>query len=249
MKIIVLLGLIPYLTAGILVGVRLLLLARQTRQFPETAMGLAWLLFALCYPATMAVRPLLGHDPTLLVVGVALSAAGLATSNTLIYFFTRRVFRPGASWALALSCLGALCGLTVVTGTTLTADPKALNLTWQAAATTNWSIAFGWMGIEAVLQWRMQARRRVIGLGDPVVANRFGMWGFSCLVTSIGTLALVVAPAVALDLTLEENLAGQAFAAVVGLIWSVVHVLTLMPPKRYMGWIRDRSLGASTGRP
>ncbi|MDX1649335.1 MAG: hypothetical protein R3263_05735, partial [Myxococcota bacterium] len=104
---------LAFIVVGGVVGARLLLLARRTRQLPELAVGLSlFLLSAVSYPASLAVIaggvPLGPSRALILLAGVASSVAWAA-----VFVFTWRSFRPGspAARAVALGAAGAILAL------------------------------------------------------------------------------------------------------------------------------------------
>ncbi len=114
-----------------------------------------------------------------------------------VYLFTWHVFRPGPGWArtLALGGVGVLfaAGFAgVVRGVMIedlaqlrAASPSGLVLVLAAEA------VYGWTTIEAVRYRALLKRRIPLGLADPLVADRFGLWawtsvfGFASLVPSV----------------------------------------------------------------
>jgi hypothetical protein len=102
MSIIALIGNLAFTLANIIVGIRMCLLARRTRQLPETLIGAAlvsggvfantvrWLVFAL--------QP---REPYLSAMGYMVRG-GAATCGVLLLILAWRVFRPDARWAKVL---------------------------------------------------------------------------------------------------------------------------------------------------
>src|SRR5262249_12632564 len=106
MQIFLALAIVIFALAASTVGIKLLLLARRTRQLPEFLVGLGCALVGLLgYPLAMCSG--FGRGPVSAVhlgvwaVGVVLMDAGLAS----IYAFNAHVFRPGKPWARGLVVL------------------------------------------------------------------------------------------------------------------------------------------------
>ena len=82
--------------------------------------------------------------------------------------------------------------------------------------------------------WRRMRRRAALGLGDPLVTNRFGLWalasatGVVCLLTSVPPLYL---PAGSALLLADLVVFGAAGVATASLYW-----LAFFPPARYRSW-------------
>jgi hypothetical protein len=125
--------------------------------------------------------------------GPALLAVTLVAGNfgaAIAGFFGWRVFRPTSSAARAVAiALAVLLGLSVaahvvVDGFVLGASSIPLLLTGVALRAS----AFGWTSIESFLQFHRLRKQLKVGLGDPVVCNRFLLFG-------IATAAIVLASA------------------------------------------------------
>lgn len=237
------LSLLIYVVACSVVGIRLLLLTRRTRQLPELLVGLGFSLVGLIgYPIAMLSGFGRGSvavmNTDLWFAGVLVMDAGLGC----LYAFTARVFRPGRAWAVWLAV--ALTASSLVTGTGAyfalqAALPEALSfrvtrgpiLVGQLAS----GAGFAWIGVEAWLQLAMARRRQALGMSDRVVANRFLLWvlfaAFATGMNVINTGALLV------DVSAAESKPIQAAMAVLGLSDSVVVYLAFLPPAAYLRWL------------
>jgi len=173
------LGFGSFLAASAVVGTRLLLLARRTRQLPETALGLALALagtlgWALLFLSSQG-EGALGLPATWLrgagILSTALGSAGL-------WVFTWRVFRPDATWARALCAAGIAAALVGVAGEGLAGgfarDQRGL---WFWLGFAGRSLPFGWASVESFGYYRRMQRQAVLGLGDVGVQRRLLLWG------------------------------------------------------------------------
>jgi hypothetical protein len=193
----------------------------------------------------------LGVDPGWIgMVAQAASLSGLA----MLLQFVQRVFRPGSAWARRAGT--ALCVLLVFEGVLLLATGayRVQSSPVHSLVTLTLTSVFGWAFVESLVYWNMMRRRCAIGAGDPVVANRFGLW---CLWTGILTLfSGVVSSARIYALTTSvpqaEGLAVRAeFLWVLDLIRVMLIVtgpvmisslwLSFFPPPRYLNWLRSRA--------
>lgn len=232
-------GLFSVLTAWF-VGLRLVLLARRTRQAPELLIGLALLLTAGCWSPLVAVgrQATALSDPVrtaLVVVGAACGIAGM----TCLAAFNWRVYRPGAAWALALS---ALIALSLVAAFLL----QSVGAGWIYYAHTErgpWLLA-SWIGVaiylwatsEAWRQYRMQARRRAIGLADPVVTDRMRLWTMT-----MGTAFAVstfFALCQATGIPVAGTPVGLLLTGVMATFAGVCLLLAFVPPAAYLARVR-----------
>lgn len=180
-----LLGLIgfgAFLVASVVLGARLLLLALRTRKLPELAIGLNFLLAgAIGYALLLAAESLrllpAPWDGRASFAGVAAISAG----GALIGLFSRAVFRPASPLAgLALAALVGWLLLGVAGSWTLHVTGVTSGLGgWLGRWAPNLGLlaAYGWSAFEPLRFHVMMRRRRRIGMGDPLVANRLLLWG------------------------------------------------------------------------
>jgi hypothetical protein len=228
------------------VGVRLLLIHRRSRQLPELLLALALLTIIVCAPL-LAVSGL-GRG----VVG-AIRFAPLVLGLALFWLytlftgaFTWRAFRPAASWGgllVAALCaahlaamLGALRGLAAAPESMPSIDAA---WGWFVAVRVPPILALAWTGGEAFRQWRMARRRVALGIGDPVVCNRFALW---CAVGSFSTANNLVSTLLqAQGIGPVAHPVGAAVIALSGLGSSALLWLVFMPPARYQAWVIRRA--------
>lgn len=168
-------------------GIRLLRLARGTRAQPERWLGLAFLLAG----GSAWLLPLAASDglPAHQARGIAFVAqAGMTATIACLVLFTWKVFRaasPLASWlagALIAANVGAGCA--VLLGAT-PIPTGAVGLAVILARST----ALSWLFVESARSARQVRRRLRLGLGDPIVANRFVLWAISTGAVAAGWLA------------------------------------------------------------
>lgn len=175
------------------VGLRMLWLARRTRGLPELLMGAGMVLIAgVGYPATLVAgfgRPV----GQMSVAGYAVGSFCTQLGVTLIYAFTQQVFRSGVGWARALVGAGAFFMTVSLVGTTWSLAAADASVPshiaarmWLSLGMVGYTGAFLWTAIEGLVHYRMALRRLALGLADPVVANRFLLWGvFGLMATGI----------------------------------------------------------------
>lgn len=239
-------ALLTFVLAASVVGLRLLALARRTRQLPELLVGAGFSLIGLLgYPLAMLSG--FGRGAVadvhigVWIAGVLLMNAGLAC----LYAFTARVFRTGIAWAAGLAVLLAAASLASALGTLfalLAAAPEALSFRVAAHWTVLGQLAsgggFGWIGVESWLQLRMARRRQSLGLAEPVVANRFLLW----VLFAASALGMNVANSCALaaGISAVESVPVQAAMALLGLSASGSMYLAFLPPASYLRWLAAR---------
>jgi hypothetical protein len=235
MRLLGLLGVVAFTLASAAVGVRLLLLARRTRQAPELAMGLAFVLSAaIGFPALTAAAVLgeTGGSPT---VAHALMAGG--TLSTFCGYVGLavgcwRIYRPSARWPLAPIAAGTAVVL-AASATVLVSTGDAGTATRDAAF---WcgvgvgSLTFAWNALESFLLHGQLRRRLVLGLADPEVVNRILMWGVGSAAAFAMTLhgfalRIAVGPVVS-----DEQ---RVLASLLGMVAAVAIGLAFFPPAAY----------------
>jgi len=226
---------------GAFVGLRLLLLARRTGERPELQVGIALLSWSvLGQPLALFLGPWADTiEPSVLEACYKGYWLSWVVVYTGLAFFCRSVFDQGRSTLRGLLFWlswtpGALAWLVIaVWGTSLGPWPEAIcNLTC--------AMGFAWAGAEALIYWRKLVRRERLGLADPIVTNRFLLWGGCCAATS--PIALWV-----FTLAVRGHGLGSGYApaelatSVGGLINGLVWLLTFVPPAWYVRLVQKRS--------
>lgn len=242
-------ALIVFVVTCSAVGLRLLWLGLHEGGGPAWSCGLGFVLIALLgYPlstvAGVGTAPVGEVNHALGAAGALLTAAGLSS----FFAFTLTVFRLRAPWAWALT-VGAILVLAVAgfgqIGSLASADPSADSRQvvelWSRMVGTISVVCYAWLGIEGMLEWRKSRRRLALGLGDPVVSNRFLMWGLFGLSTTALSVFLLVLQVVAEHGS--HGLAGQLALTLFGLVSSAAAALAFFPPAAYVERIRARAAG------
>lgn len=228
------------------VALRLTALWRRTRGVPEGSLGLGLLLVTLAMPLCAVGRvPGIAMEPigrSSFAVGLCTAAIGIA----LLANFNLHVFRRDAGWARALFAvivllvIGSAAFMCVAntTGKNVVAIKDAMRpgtLTLMGAVLG----CFAWGAAESLLCHRASRRRLVLGMGDPIVVNRFLLWGLAslaCAALLIVTIGCVMAGMV----ILHEPIPLAAIAGC-GIIMSSCWYLTFFPPVRYRNLVLERS--------
>jgi hypothetical protein len=225
------------------VGARVLLLARRTGGRPELLMGAGMLLIAaLGYPLTLVAGfggATGGVNLPLYVTGSGLTQVGIF----LIYLFTLRVFRPGVGWARGIAAAGAGFMLVSLVGTARSlavGDPQTPSYlvarTWLAIGIVGYSGGFLWTAVEGLVHHRMARRRLALGLADPVVANRFLLWGLFGLAATGIDAASALANGLGVDPSHSLVVLGPM--GLLGAAASAVMYLAFFPPEWYLERVR-----------
>jgi hypothetical protein len=180
-----------------------------------------------------------------------LGHVGLSAACIALFVFTRTVFRPTERWAQQLQRFGVLASLASLAGLSLDGGfggAQSEQATSVLVANAIRTASYSWCFIESLLYWRMMRRRVALGLAEPIVANRFGLWCvwtgglMSCLgLVLLGRIA-GAAMGVGLEAAPNAMIVVRAvlltgIVATMSAIW-----LSFFPPARYLDWIERRSI-------
>lgn len=233
------------------VATRLLLLARRTRQKPELFLGLGLLGTAVLGYGLMIVAAVLRGteqthtvatlDRTLHACAQMLHGVGV----TMIVIFVVSTFRPHERWAKALAALlivalwGGTFGWESQNGFHSLGRGNGF---WWLEYAAIWSYPL-WMMVESYRFYALMRRRQALGLADPMVTNRFLLWGSASLGTALATWTSSIG--FFLPQRHDVMAAWEPFiqigVATFGLITVTLYYLTFFPPS----WYRDRIVAAT----
>lgn len=225
--------------SSLAIGLRLVWLAHRNREAPELLIGLGILGIGPAGFAGTVFALLLGPGhPS--AAACLLAAATLATSSGALaaYVFNWTVFRRRDRWAQGIVG-GAGLLFVVLFVAQLASGGFALPLRLNAWFHLH-SIAVAgcllWGSGESLRYYPIMKRRLRLNLADPLVTNRFLLWGLGIGSAGVGSLISIVvtlvtgSPMQEFDwLTLSNSLFG--FAAAV-LMW-----IAFLPPAPYRRWI------------
>jgi hypothetical protein len=230
-----------FVLASAIVGARLCRLSAETRRFAELQIGAGLLLLAvLGYPLMVVARKAqaLG-DPTRGCIAFS-AALCLAVGGGLIVAFVRGVFRPHAPAARAVLYAYVAAASLVLVGQTFGAGWSGWALRQEGSwAAARWLtlLPICWGGVESLLYWRRMRRRRALGIADPVVTDRFRLFGISMscgFVANAGTVLCQVLGIEVVGTSLGAVVVSPAGLAAVAL-W-----LAFLPPEAYTRRLRRR---------
>jgi hypothetical protein len=221
-----------------LLGIRMLLVAARTRTLAEAWIGLFFLSTGVGAELALRGIGLSASDPALAERLVLIGVPVLSVATVSGYAFTYTVFRRGESWAAALVAFGVVLAAwgtwQQLGGASLQPETIALRVEFLIGR----FLCFAWGAYEGLHAYRMARRRLALGLADPVVTNRFllfGIWfGLMGVNPVVLTLSRLYGDAAALEMA---NAIGPK---VIGSIMSVALVLTFFPPRRYLQWLSSR---------
>jgi hypothetical protein len=248
-ELLVLASAVAFVVVGAGVGAKLLWLARRTRGFAELIVGFSlFVLSAVAWPLMLVAS---GSPPEPVLRGARAGASlAMALGWSGVFLFTWRVFRPGPGWARTLAGLGIAAEL----GAGLAGVIRAVALEDAAALRTpspsglvlliGAQLVYAWTAVES-FRYRALLRRRIpLGLADPLVADRFGLWGWTGVFAG-GSIA----PATWALLTGGDPSSPLSHLVVgaCGLACSGVLYLAFLPPAAYARFVRETAPAPATG--
>jgi hypothetical protein len=242
-----------FVLAMLAVALRLLLLWRRSRAAPELLVGLGFVaVAALGFPLMVAGG--VGRLPVgelslpLVGLGVLVIALGLAA----LMAFTWRVFAPDRSWAAALAGASFAAAFVLAVGSvrTLAAAPEELDAVvagsaWWMALRGAFEIWYAWTAIASLAEYARARRRLAVGLSDPVVVNRFLLWGLMGAFQAANGVVAVALEAQGLS-PMRDPVPALVLAAN-GLAAGGLMLMTFMPPRGYLDLVRRHAAAAAGG--
>lgn len=242
MRIIAMLGTAAFVLVGAVVGARMLLLARRTRKLPELYVGGALFLYAgIGQPLVVASRPLgeaFGFETR--VCAIALALVAIVAAMVGLYLFTWTVYRRDSKAARLgvwlAGCAAILSGVTVVRAIPETAgvvtDDMRLGI---GSLSLVFLVGMAWAAWESLRYYAMLRKRLALGLTEPIVVNRFLLWGSGCGATTLSSLSMIVCAAAGMDVAAHP--VPLLVTAVGGIIIASCWYLTFLPPEGYRRWV------------
>lgn len=234
---------LTFIVTAAVVGFRLLLLSRKSGGIPELVFGAGLVIIVgLGYPMILTGRANVESAPDLARVLMVLGAIAMAVGWTSVWIFTWQVFRPDspiARWTCYSGIAVTACtGIANVLRTVTVNDPAMLDFGELAyTGTSLMAIAsYHWGGFESLRYYGMMRKRLALGLADPVVANRFLLWGFVMVFSLISTAVPTVASMNGVDPQGSPPL--MIITALSGLGCACVMWLAFLPPQAYVERIR-----------
>ena len=249
------------LVLSAIIGVRLLRLARNASAGPEIwlalyflvaaflGMGLSNFVYMSWADAAMALP-----DDVSRVLN-ALYIFGTTAGMGCLYVFTWLTFRRDDAWArvlvgtVAVVMVAGYVGIAMSGDFTLSLVPGAAYwITWAARTSV-----FLWLLIESFRYWSLLRRRLRLGLADPLVANRFLLWG---IWSSVMLLTGLIDPLARLWYVLNVGAGSQwvpelarpiavmlvTVSSGLLLLAVITLYLTFFPTQRFRCWVERRAL-------
>jgi len=233
---------------GTVVALKLLFMASRTRRFPELAIGIALFCYATVAQTSLFATHAVGLEASfalrMILLGLRLAAYYITLVGLAI--FTWRVFDASSVWRMTLVFLVSTTGL-VSMGTSYWAIwhqisiDGALPLYARFGLSVQFMIVFAWMAVDSLAYQRRMQKRQLLGLADPAITNRFGVWGISAAASSLLVAALTVVMFRSHNAALGADNASSAIVSAAGIVNALGWWLTFIPPAAYTTWIRKQA--------
>jgi hypothetical protein len=223
------------------VGLRLVALRIRGGGSPELLLGLMLLLtVGIGYPGLIAAERASAEWARSLYV---IANLGVNAGFAMLYVFTWRVFRADSGWARSLAGLGVLALFANVVVRVADAlgrpelRPPSEMVAQSLIQTSLVVVPYAWTAWESIRYYERMRRRVRLDLADPVVCNRFLLWGL----TSVFVIAGVAlnSAALALRINIFETPAILFASSATGLAQAVLLLLAFLPPRSYLDWVRS----------
>ena len=227
-----------FFLVSLAIGLRLVATAKRTRHSPELLVGIGILCIGPLGMGCILVGAVLRHFQLQAAVPTALGLIAVCAGSVAGCLFNWHVFRPDSgrarSWVFGtVLAYGLAFGLEL--GTTAFADPLQLGPGGKLIAALC-SANLLWGGGESLRYYVLMRRRLRLSLADPLVTNRFLLWGLGIGAAGLGSLVAALVQAISgfsaseMPLvTLSNSLFGLASAV---LMW-----IAFVPPaawRRYL---------------
>lgn len=234
------LGIVAQIAMCAVLGVRLLWLARRTREVPELAFGVSFLcLGAVGYPLSIAARGGAGGD----AVAGGLLATALAAQDVAavaIAVGTWRTFHPwkrSIGVVIALAALGFVASL-VGHGATVGFAGGSDGGAWYYLGFALRFSAHVWSCVVAFRYAGAMRRRLAIGLADPVLADRIAKWAWTSGLICIG-FAVFLAGRLS-GVNVGESVPVLIATSAISVASVVTMWLAFFPPRAYLARVAGR---------
>lgn len=244
MEFVAAVGGVAFILASLVVGLRILLLARRTRRLPELVIGLSlFLAGGLGYPMIVLARMAISWPDPVRVALFATSMLFGLIGTLCACTFNQVVFRPGSAGARALVILVGVIQLALLAWQVVTPGLAAGAFYNEGAGLRLFTAGHGaplaWAVLESFRYGRQLAKRAKLGLADPVIVDRVRLWGISMGASLAINLAATIGALRGVDFA--ASTVGALVIAPLGLVAAGSVFLAFLPPQAYLRRVAARA--------
>jgi hypothetical protein len=230
------------MVASIAAGVRLLLVARRTREIPELWIGVAVLSSALGGLLDTVSIDMFNASGTPLAFPIQVVGRAIYVLAALaLYVAAWRIFHPGRPWAAIVAATGSLVSAAIWGAYVGTGQHSHAGSGRGLTIVIAWMrlVPFLWAAIECFLHHARMRRRMRIGLADPVITHQFWLWGVASS-SLVGLMAVIIVSYGVFDLSPLTWTPGLVAMTLCGAVGASTIYTAFFPPAVYRGWISSR---------
>jgi len=168
------------LVVTLVVGGRLLAMARRTRKLPELLFGIGFVGGGVGQGLGQLGQRVLWTTPGSFATAMSTAMFGFVVlGSSALFLVVWRIYRPGWTFGAGICCaalplLGLCYGMRITSGDFATNDPVSAGMMLHQSLR---GLLFTWASIEAIRYHGLLRKRLVLGLADPVATNQILMWG------------------------------------------------------------------------
>lgn len=234
-------GFLAFFVVALVVGVRLVLLWTRTRQLPELLIGVGVLgIGPVGFGASVAAMELEAARalyPLIMGLGQAAVTAGVVCK----LIFNWRVYHPESRWIPPFVQVAGALMVVVYVAELLGGFADTMLVSWRFCVRSAIQVgALLWGSGEALRYWTRMRRRVRLGLADPVVSNRFLLWGVGAGAAGVGSLIGIVAQIASGGVRTQIPWV-LASSSGHGLVAAVCMWLAFVPPAAWRRFVASRA--------
>jgi hypothetical protein len=229
--------------ASLVIGARLLLLARRTGEIPELLIGLAVLgIGPLGYGLSMLGFATAGRSTITSAALQGCAFVAIFIGSAAQCLFVWYVFRRQTAWArplvfAAITLLAMACAVDILENGLVN---RSVDGFWYRASMAVRLLVMVWNSVESLLYWGRMRRRLRLGLADPLVTSRFLLWGISAGAAFFGS-GLIFAVATLTGANPNQMPGLTLIVSLHGLAAAIAMWFAFQPPAFYRRFVERRA--------
>jgi hypothetical protein len=225
-------------------GIRLIRRGMRMSETPEYLLGTVFLLWSLYY--YLDILPYVLVEESLLTPLFFVARAVIVVATINFALFTRQVFRSRSVWSGWLIAGTAFCLIAGLGGSVAVGDwggVRPLSNPWYWLEALGVNVPFVWIAAESLGQYGKARRRLRLNLCDPLVCNRYLLWGLASVIW-LGVEFVSNAENIEYEVTQRVSVWLDFLLMASELISVAIVWLVFFPPAFYRRWI-ERTVPAA----